>query len=89
MIEDYWMNTIDDYDVHIMDYCRMTLCLAESALKEKIPMKIVQQDTKDLLDPLFDRDKIGDRPIMNVEIDKEDNSDINHRVRYVIKLMKD
>ena len=26
---------------------------------------------------------------MNVEIDKEENSDINHKVRHVIKLMKD
>ena len=82
------MNTIDDYDVHIRDYCRMNLYLKESALKIKIPLKIVQQDTKDLLDPLFNRDKIGDMPIMNVEIDREENLNINHRARRVIKLKK-
>ena len=31
-IEDHWMNTINDYDVHIRDYCRMTLYLAKKAL---------------------------------------------------------
>ena len=42
-----------------------------------------------LLDPLFNRDKIGNRPIMNVEVDKEEKLDINHRERYIIKFTKD
>ena len=24
-LEDHWMNAIDDYDIQIRDYCRMTL----------------------------------------------------------------
>ena len=89
VIEDHWMNTVDDYDICIRDYCRMTLYLEKRALKMKIPLKIVQQDTKDLLDPLFNRDKIGDRPIMNAKINKEENSYINHKLRHAIKLTKD
>ena len=38
---------------------------------------------------MFNKDKIGDLPIMNVEVDKEENSDINHRARHVIKLTND
>lgn len=66
----------------------MTLYLARNILEIKVPLK-VQQDTKDVLDLLIDRDKIGDRPIMNAEIDKEENLDINHQARHVIKLTKD
>ena len=32
---------------------------------------------------------MGDRPIMNVEVDREKNSDINHRGRHVIKMAGD
>lgn len=88
-IKDHWMNATNDYDVHIGDYSRMTLYLVESVLKVKIPLNIVQKYTEDLLDSLFIRDKIGDRPIMNVEIDKEENSNINHRERHIIKLTND
>ena len=83
------MNTTDDYDVHIRDYCRMTLYLAEISLKINIILKIMQQDTKDLLNLLLNRYKFGDRPIMNAEIDKEENLDINYRARNIIKLTKD
>ena len=38
---------------------------------------------------MFNRDKIGEQPIMNVEIDREENSNIDHRARYIIKLMQD
>jgi hypothetical protein len=88
-IEDHWMNIVDDYDIRIRDYCRMTLYLERSSFKIKVPLKVVQQDTKDVLDPLHNIDKICDRPIMNVEIDKEENLDINHRAKHVIKLTKD
>jgi hypothetical protein len=88
-IEDHWMNTVDDYNIRIRDYCRMTLYLAKISLKVKVPLKIVQKDMEDLPDPLFNKDKIGDRPIMNVEVDKEENANINHRERHVIKLTKD
>ena len=51
-IEDHWMNAIDDeYDVYIRDYCRMTLYLVEKMLKIKILPKVVEKDTKDILDP--------------------------------------
>lgn len=78
------MNALDDYKIQIKDYCRMTLYLVGSALKRKVPLKIVQQDPEEVLDPLYNRDKIHDRPIMNAEIDREENADINHKVRHVI-----
>ena len=40
-IEDHWMNTTNDYDVCIRDYCRMTLYLAEKALHLTIPDDIL------------------------------------------------
>ena len=67
----------------------MTLYLVKRALKIKITLKIVQQYLEELFDPLFNRDRIGDMPIMNDEVDKEENSDINHRARHVIKSTKD
>ena len=67
----------------------MNLYLEKKALKIKIPLKIQKQDSKKLLDPLFNRDNIGDKPIMSVEVDREDDLDINHRVRHIIKMMQD
>ena len=78
VIEDHWMNATNDYDVHIRDYCRMTLYLVEKALHLNIPDEIRQQDSKELLDPLFNADKIGERPILNAEVDREEGDDINH-----------
>lgn len=59
-IEDHWMNATNDYDVRISDYCRMTLYLVEKALKIKFLLQILQQDSRELLDPLFSADKIGE-----------------------------
>ena len=67
----------------------MTLYLARSSLKIKIPLKVVQQDIQEVLDPLYNHDKIFDRPIMNAEVDREENVDINHRVRHIIQLTRD
>ena len=32
--------------------------------------------------------KVGERPILNAEIDKEEGDDINHHVRHVIQMTK-
>ena len=88
-IEDHWMNATDDYDICIRDYCRMTLYLVEKTLKLNIPEEIRQQDSKELLDPLFILDKIRERPIMNAEVDREEDDDIDHWERHVIRMMKE
>ena len=88
-IEDHWMNATNDYDVCIRDDCRMNLYLAEKALQLNILEEIRQQDSKELLDPLFNSNKIGERPIMNAEVNMEEADDINHRVRHAFKMMKD
>ena len=67
----------------------MNLYLAEKALQLNILEEIRQQYLKDLVDLLFNTDKIGERPIMNVEVDREEADDINHRARHVNKMMKD
>ena len=77
-------NEIDVYEIQIRDYYRMTLYLVGSALKIKVSLKIVPLDTEEIVDPLYNRDKIYDRPIMNVDIDREENKNINNRVRNVI-----
>ncbi len=66
-IEDHWMNATNDYDVHIKDYCRMTLYLVEKTLHLTIPDEIKIQDSQELLDSLFNTDKVGERPILNAK----------------------
>lgn len=88
-IEHHWMNVINDYDVRIRDYYGMTLYLAESTLNLNILVEIRQRDSKELLDPLFNLDKIRERPIMNAKVDREEGDDINHRERHVVKMMKE
>lgn len=83
------MNVVDHYNIHISDYYRMTLYLEERALHMKISLKILKQGMEEFLDKLFNRDKIGNKPIMNVEVDKEEIVEINHRERYIVKLTKD
>ena len=39
------MNVIDNYDIQIRDYCRMTLYLVEKELKMKILLKFMEKDT--------------------------------------------
>ena len=53
VIEDHWMNAVDDYDIYIRDYCRMTLYLEDNALKVKVSLKLFQQESLDVLDPLY------------------------------------
>ena len=33
-------------------------------------------------------DKIGERPIMNVQVDREEGDDISHQARHVIRMKK-
>ena len=87
-IEDHWMNATDDYDVRIRDYCRTTLYLAEKALHLTFPNEVWLQDSQDILDPLYNENKVGERPILNAEVDKEEGDDINHRARHVIRMTK-
>ena len=54
-----------------------------------IPEEIRQQDSKELLDPLFNTDKFGERPILNAEVDIEEGDDINHQVRHIVRMTKD
>ena len=82
------MNATDNYDVRICDYCRMTLYLVEMTLNLTIPNEIGLQDSQELLDPLFNPNKVGERPILNVEVDRKEGDDINHQVRHVIRVMK-
>ena len=38
---------------------------------------------------MFNEDKIGEQSIVNVEVDREENDDINHQVRHIIKMTQD
>jgi hypothetical protein len=62
----------------------MTLYLAEKVLKIKILLKAMENDTIDILDPLYNRGKIYDQLIMNAKIEREENVDINHRARHIV-----
>ena len=56
----------------------MTLSLAKMALHLTIPAEIRLQDSQELLDPLFNVDKVGERPILNAKVDREEGDGINH-----------
>ena len=66
------MHVIDDYDVRIRDYYRMSLYLAHNIPKMKIPFKAIEKDTKDIMDPLYNRDNIYDSLIMNGKIVRDE-----------------
>ena len=88
-LEDHWMNLLDDYDVQIRDYCRMTLYLEEKELKMNIPLKFVEKDMKYVIDPLYNRGKIYDRMIMNLEISRDENVDINNKAYHIVQLARE
>ena len=62
----------------------MNLYLAEMTLHLTISNEIRLQESQELLDPLFSTDKVGERPILNAKIDREEGDDINHRARHII-----
>lgn len=68
LLEDHWMNSVDDYDVQIRDYCIMRVQLSEKVLNLEIPLKAWNKNAPLVLDPLYNRDKIYERPIINEEI---------------------
>ena len=85
-IEDHWLNCKDDYEVWIRDYYRMVLKLVEEVLQISVMLEVIDQDTPDILDPIYNRDKIYDRAIVNAEVAARENDDIMHKARYVISL---
>lgn len=63
----------------------MSLHLVENVRKIKIPLKAIDKDVLEVMDPLYDREKIYDKPIMNVEIGCKENYDIDHQARDVVE----
>lgn len=88
-LEDHWMNAIDDYNVHIMDYCRMNLHLAEKVLNMKIYLKAIEKDAPRIMDPLYNRYKIYYTPIINTKIGRKENDDIDNQGKHVVELMRE
>lgn len=64
----------------------MALYLVEHVVKTKIPLNAMEKDIKDIMDPLYNREKIYEWPIMNVEIGRDENVDINHQARHIVQL---
>ena len=53
----------------------------------KIPLKVVEKNIKDVLDPLCYPKTIYNRLIMNVKIGWDDNVDINNRAQHIVQMM--
>ena len=53
-----------------------------------IPDEVWLQDSQEVLDHLFNASKVGERPILNAEIDREEGDDIDHHTRHVIRMTK-
>ena len=67
----------------------MDLKLAEEVLQILLMLEVIDQDTPDILDPIYNRDNIYDRAIVNVEVATRENDDIMHRARHVISLTRE
>ena len=67
----------------------MDLKLAEEVLQILLMLKVIDQDTLDILDPIYNIDKIYDRAIVNAEVAIRENDDIMHRERHVISLTRE
>ena len=52
-------------------------------------LEVIDQDTLDILDPIYNRDKIYDREIVNAEVVVRKNDDMMHKARHVITLTKE
>lgn len=58
----------------------MSLHLVEKGLIMEIPLKAWDKDVPEIMDPLYNKDKTYDRPIMNVSIGCDKNDDMDHWV---------
>ena len=56
----------------------MGLTHVEKVLNMQIPLKEWDKDTYNLLDPIYNREKIYERPIVNAKVSQEENNDIMH-----------
>ena len=83
------MYSIDNYDIQIKNYYRMSFLLVEMELNLSIPLKVWQKYVFYVLDPLYNRETIFKHPIRNTKIGREENNDIQHWTRHVIQIMKD
>ena len=71
------------------DYCRKDLKLAKEVLQILLMLEVINQDTPDILNLIYNRDKIYDRAIVNVELAIKENDDIMHKARHIISLTRD
>ena len=56
----------------------MELKLIEEAPQLYLSLKVIDKDSPKILDPLYNKDKIFDRTIVNFEVVVEENDDIIH-----------
>ena len=52
-------------------------------------LEVIDQDTPNILDPIYNKEEIYDTTIVNVEMPTDENDDIMHRVRHIISLTRD
>ena len=63
--------------------------LAKEVLQIPLTLEVTDQNTPDILDPIYNRDKIYDRAIVNAEVAIRENDDIMHREIHVISLTRE
>ena len=51
-----------------------------------LTLKVTDQDTLDILDLIYNKEKTYDKAIVNAEVAARENDDIMHRARHVISL---
>ena len=68
-----------------MDYYRMDLKIVKEVLHIPISLKALDKDFPDVIDLLYNMDKIYERAMVNAEVAKEENDDVMHQVRHIIQ----
>ena len=63
--------------------------MAEKVLNTEISFKARNKDFTEIMDPLYNRDKIYERTITNVEIGHVENANINHQGQHVVELIRE
>ena len=72
------MNYVDDYNIWIRNYFRMSFELTEWTLNLIIFFKIWNKDSPDVLKLQYNRDKIFERPIMNADIGQKESDNLQN-----------
>ena len=63
--------------------------MAEEVLQILLSLEIIDQDTPNILDLIYNRDKKFDRVVVNAKVAIDENDDIMQKAKHVIELTRE